>query len=111
MTARAVSLSSLGLTARGGANPEITGIAVDSREVKEGFLFAAMPGSRVHGADFIQYALRMGAAAVLTDAEGAAIAAGLPGTGTSSVTEINPGARPWRQRMRGLVFSSVALSS
>ena len=74
MTARAVSLSSLGLTARGGANPEITGIAVDSRDVKDGYLFAAMPGSRIHGATFIQYALRMGAAAVLTDAEGAAIA-------------------------------------
>lgn len=69
------SLSSLGLTARGGANPTITGLAVDSREVKDGFLFAAMPGSRVHGGEFIQYALRMGAAAVLTDAEGAQIAA------------------------------------
>ena len=68
-------LSSLGLTARGGANPDITGLAVDSREVKEGFLFAAMPGSRMHGGEFIQYALRMGAAAVLTDAEGAQIAA------------------------------------
>ena len=77
MGSRAVSLSSLGLTGRGGANPDITGIAVDSREVKEGFLFAAMPGSRVHGAEFIQYALRMGAAAVLTDAEGAALTADL----------------------------------
>jgi UDP-N-acetylmuramoyl-L-alanyl-D-glutamate--2,6-diaminopimelate ligase len=75
MSSRAVSLSSLGLTARGGANPQITGLAVDSRAVKDGFLFAAMPGSRVHGATFIQYALRMGATAVLTDAEGAAIAA------------------------------------
>jgi UDP-N-acetylmuramoyl-L-alanyl-D-glutamate--2,6-diaminopimelate ligase len=68
-------LSSLGLTARGGANPEITGLAVDSRDVKDGFLFAAMPGSRVHGAEFIQYAVRMGAAAVLTDIDGAALAA------------------------------------
>ncbi|WP_299294022.1 UDP-N-acetylmuramoyl-L-alanyl-D-glutamate--2,6-diaminopimelate ligase [uncultured Tateyamaria sp.] len=68
-------LSSLGLTARAGRNPGITGIAVDSREVRDGFLFAAMPGSRVHGAEFVQYAVRMGAAAVLTDAEGAALAA------------------------------------
>lgn len=75
MTDRAVPLSSLGLTARAGANPMITGIAVDSREVREGTLFAAMPGSRVHGAEFIQYALRMGAAAVLTDAAGAKLAA------------------------------------
>ena len=71
---KSVPLSSLGLTARGGANPPITGLAVDSREVREGYLFAAMPGSRVHGGEFIQYALRMGAAAVLTDAQGARIA-------------------------------------
>ena len=75
MGTEAISLTSLGLTARSGANPEITGLAVDSREVKDGFLFAAMPGSRFHGGEFIQYALRMGASAILTDAEGAAIAA------------------------------------
>jgi len=77
MGTQAVPLSSLGLTAQGEANPDITGIAVDSRQVKDGFLFAAMPGSTVHGADFIQYAVRMGAVAVLTDAKGAAIAADL----------------------------------
>ncbi|MFY0645611.1 UDP-N-acetylmuramoyl-L-alanyl-D-glutamate--2,6-diaminopimelate ligase [Sulfitobacter geojensis] len=75
MSPSSVSLSSLGLTARGGANPDIAGLAVDSRLVREEFLFAALPGSRVHGAEFIQYAVRMGAAAVLTDAEGAVIAA------------------------------------
>jgi UDP-N-acetylmuramoyl-L-alanyl-D-glutamate--2,6-diaminopimelate ligase len=69
------TLQQLGLTAANGGNPEITGLAVDSREVKEGFLFAAMPGSTVHGGEFIQYALRMGAAAILTDKAGAQIAA------------------------------------
>lgn len=68
-------LSALGLTARGGVNPDITGLAVDSREVKDGSLFAAMPGARVHGAEFIEYAVRMGAVAVLTDPQGAEIAA------------------------------------
>ncbi len=68
------SLAELGLRAQGGAEAQITGIAVDSREVKPGFLFAALPGARVHGAAFIQYALRMQAAAILTDAEGAKIA-------------------------------------
>ncbi|MEO0401345.1 MAG: UDP-N-acetylmuramoyl-L-alanyl-D-glutamate--2,6-diaminopimelate ligase [Pseudomonadota bacterium] len=76
MGAQARSLSSLGLTAQGGANPDISGLAVDSREVKDGYLFAAMPGSRVHGAEFVQYAVRMGASAVLTDAAGVALAAG-----------------------------------
>ena len=75
MGAQARPLSSLGLTARGGANPDITGLAVDSRSVTDGTLFAAMPGSRVHGAEFVQYAVRMGAVAVLTDRAGADIAA------------------------------------
>ena len=75
MGAQARPLSSLGLTALGGANPDISGLAVDSRETKAGTLFAAMPGSRVHGAEFIQYAVRMGATAVLTDRAGAEIAA------------------------------------
>ena len=74
MGAQARPLSSLGLTARGGASPDITGIAVDSRAVRDGFLFAAMPGSRMHGAEFIEYAVRMGAVAVLTDRQGAEIA-------------------------------------
>ncbi len=74
MAAGTKQLSELGLTAMGGLNPAITGLAVDSREVKEGFLFAALPGTRVHGGTFIQFALRMGAAAILTDAAGAKIA-------------------------------------
>ena len=77
MGTQTIPLSSLGLTAKGEANPDITGIAVDSRQVKSGFLFAAMPGSKVHGAEFIQYAVRMGAVAVLTDAKGAEIAGDL----------------------------------
>ncbi|APX90551.1 UDP-N-acetylmuramoyl-L-alanyl-D-glutamate--2,6-diaminopimelate ligase [Brevirhabdus pacifica] len=68
-------LSELGLAARNGRDVTVTGVSVDSREVKPGHLFVAMPGSQRHGADFITYALRMGAAAVLTDAEGAKIAA------------------------------------
>ncbi len=75
MGTRSKKLSQLALTARGGKDPVITGLAVDSREVKDGFLFAALPGTRVHGGEFIQYALRMGAAAILTDARGAEIAA------------------------------------
>ncbi|MEL6551758.1 MAG: UDP-N-acetylmuramoyl-L-alanyl-D-glutamate--2,6-diaminopimelate ligase [Pseudomonadota bacterium] len=68
-------LSDLGLTGQGGENPAVSGLAVDSRAVEPGFLFAALPGSRVHGGEFVEFALRMGAVAVLTDAEGAQIAA------------------------------------
>lgn len=69
------TLADLGLRSLSGQNVEITGISVDSRDVKPGYLFAAMPGVRVHGGEFIQYALRQKAGAILTDKEGAAIAA------------------------------------
>ena len=68
-------LSELGLTARAGRDPVISGLTVDSRAVREGTLFAALPGARWHGAEFIGPALRMGAAAILTDATGAKMAA------------------------------------
>ena len=45
----------------------ITGLSVDSRSVRAGHLFAALPGTALHGGEFIQYALRQGAAAILTD--------------------------------------------
>jgi UDP-N-acetylmuramoyl-L-alanyl-D-glutamate--2,6-diaminopimelate ligase len=44
---------------------EITGVTADSRAVKPGFLFAALPGSKVDGRSFIPAALAAGAAAVL----------------------------------------------
>ncbi len=69
------SLSELGLRAQGGREARITGLSVDSRQVKPGHLFAALPGTRMHGGEFIRYALRMEAAAILTDREGAGIAA------------------------------------
>ncbi len=56
------------------SNPPISGICVDSRECRKGDLFAAMPGEYMHGGDFIRFAMRMGAAAVLTDARGLELA-------------------------------------
>ena len=66
------TLSQLGLTAA--RDVAIAGVALDSRVVEAGFLFAAFAGAQVHGASFIQYALRQGATAILTDPEGAEIA-------------------------------------
>ncbi|MCL4676418.1 MAG: UDP-N-acetylmuramoyl-L-alanyl-D-glutamate--2,6-diaminopimelate ligase, partial [Pararhodobacter sp.] len=49
---KAKSLGDLGLTARSGnAQARITAITLDSRQVRPGTLFAALPGSRMHGAD------------------------------------------------------------
>ena len=74
MTDPTASLAALGLTAKGGREAQVTGLAVDSRAVRKGFLFAALPGTAAHGAQFIPQALRQGASAILTDPEGARLA-------------------------------------
>ena len=51
--------------ARGPRDVEITGLSLDSRTVREGFLFAALPGARRDGCDFVEDAVARGAAAVL----------------------------------------------
>lgn len=64
-----------------GSDPvAITGITHDSRAVRPGDVYAALPGARAHGADFVAQAAGLGAAAVLTDPAGAerAAATGLP---------------------------------
>ncbi|MFJ7166018.1 UDP-N-acetylmuramoyl-L-alanyl-D-glutamate--2,6-diaminopimelate ligase [Streptomyces globosus] len=62
------------------SGPQITGITHDSRAVRPGDLYAALPGARLHGADFAAQAAALGAAAILTDPAGAerAAATGLP---------------------------------
>jgi UDP-N-acetylmuramoyl-L-alanyl-D-glutamate--2,6-diaminopimelate ligase len=48
---------------------EITGITHDSRRVRSGNIFAALPGLNVHGLDYLDAAVKAGAAAVLSDAD------------------------------------------
>lgn len=55
-----------------GGEATVTGISLSTRDVVAGDLFAALPGASTHGARFVPQALEAGAAAVLTDAEGAA---------------------------------------
>lgn len=74
MSALAKPLSQLGLSARAGRDPVLQGLTADSRAVRSGFLFAALPGSASHGASFIPAAVAAGAVAVLTDAAGARMA-------------------------------------
>jgi UDP-N-acetylmuramoyl-L-alanyl-D-glutamate--2,6-diaminopimelate ligase len=56
-------------------DPEITGVTADSRQVRPGFLFAALPGATVDGRSFIPFALQAGAAAVLASEDVAGLAA------------------------------------
>jgi UDP-N-acetylmuramoyl-L-alanyl-D-glutamate--2,6-diaminopimelate ligase len=55
--------------AAGGAHgdPEIAGLAADSRAVQPGFLFAALAGTRLDGRAFAADAAARGAVAILTD--------------------------------------------
>jgi len=69
------TLSALGLTPREGRDVEVTGLAIDSRKIEKGCLFAALPGTQVHGASYVGAAIEDGAAAILTDREGAILAA------------------------------------
>ncbi|MFC3987859.1 UDP-N-acetylmuramoyl-L-alanyl-D-glutamate--2,6-diaminopimelate ligase [Actinoplanes siamensis] len=63
-----------------GGDIDVTGVTHSSGAVRPGDLYAALPGSKRHGAEFIADAARSGAVAVLTDPAGlaAARAAGLP---------------------------------
>lgn len=49
---------------------EVSGVTLDSRGVRPGDLYAALPGARVHGAKFAAAAVAAGAVAILTDATG-----------------------------------------
>jgi UDP-N-acetylmuramoyl-L-alanyl-D-glutamate--2,6-diaminopimelate ligase len=51
--------------ASGNGEADITGISYDSRRVKRGHLFAALPGEKADGHDFIDDAIMRGAAAVI----------------------------------------------
>jgi UDP-N-acetylmuramoyl-L-alanyl-D-glutamate--2,6-diaminopimelate ligase len=51
----------------GDGGREAAGITHDSRRVQENWIFAALPGQRAHGLEFLDGALAHGACAVLTD--------------------------------------------
>ena len=76
----------LGVGLRGPGDPltvsrvTVSGVTHDSRRVRAGDLYAALPGGHHHGADFCPDAVQAGAVAVLTDPGGRAAArrCGLP---------------------------------
>lgn len=69
-----------GATSEGDGTVVVHGITLDSRGVKSGDLYAALPGANAHGAAYVPQAVAAGAVAVFTDAAGAqaALAAGVP---------------------------------
>jgi UDP-N-acetylmuramoyl-L-alanyl-D-glutamate--2,6-diaminopimelate ligase len=69
------------------ADREIVGISADSRTVRPGFLFAALPGTRLDGRVFAAEAVARGAVAILT-ASTAGLA--LPSDGPPAAILIDP---------------------
>ncbi|HEY7160967.1 MAG TPA: UDP-N-acetylmuramoyl-L-alanyl-D-glutamate--2,6-diaminopimelate ligase [Acidobacteriota bacterium] len=51
----------------GAIDVDINGIAYDSKNVKPGYLFAALPGQNAHGLQFVSEVKEQGAAAILSD--------------------------------------------
>ena len=51
-------------------NIKLTGISMNTNDLRPGDLFVAMPGKKTHGANFIEKAIEQGAVAVVTDASG-----------------------------------------
>jgi len=53
------------------SNADVTGLTIDSRDVKPGNVFVAAKGAKLDGAEFIQFAARMQALAAVCTLEGA----------------------------------------
>ncbi len=51
----------------GDAAVEVKGITHDSRQIRPGNVFAAVPGTNVHGVKFVDQAIAAGASAILSD--------------------------------------------
>ena len=64
-------------------DPDITGVTADSRLVRPGFLFAALPGAKIDGRDFVPAAMAAGAAAILAGGD-------IPGLNAPVVSDPDP---------------------
>lgn len=71
----------------GDASVEVTGISMNTADLRAGDLFVAMPGLKTHGARYASKAIELGAVAVITD--GAGISE-LPGVGVPVYRLDNP---------------------
>jgi UDP-N-acetylmuramoyl-L-alanyl-D-glutamate--2,6-diaminopimelate ligase len=63
--------------ATGTKDVNLTGVSMNTSDVRHGDIFFAMPGLKTHGAKFAEQAVAGGAVAVATDAEGLALLEGI----------------------------------
>jgi UDP-N-acetylmuramoyl-L-alanyl-D-glutamate--2,6-diaminopimelate ligase len=91
---------------------DLTGLSVNTARVAPGDLYAAVPGSRSHGADHVSAALEAGAVAVLTDTEGEgrARAADVPVLVVSEPREKLAGLSAWFYGYPAEAFTTVGIT-
>lgn len=89
----------------------------DSREAGEGCLYVALPGERVDGHDFVEAAIRAGAACALVSREPAEAALGAARAAGAAIVEVADSqqalvdlARCWRTRLGGRVIGLTGSS-
>jgi len=86
----------------------VTGATLDSRDVRRGDLYLALPGARRHGAEFAAQVEAQGASAILTDEAGAALAeAAGDGFGLDGVTLEVTDPEPLLERARKAAFADA----
>jgi UDP-N-acetylmuramoyl-L-alanyl-D-glutamate--2,6-diaminopimelate ligase len=85
-------LEELGMDQRALKDLDITGLTADSRAVKPGFLFAALPGATLDGRSYISDAVKRGATAVLAPpgTDLASARANTAGNVVRLITDSNP---------------------
>nr|WP_240630344.1 UDP-N-acetylmuramoyl-L-alanyl-D-glutamate--2,6-diaminopimelate ligase [Specibacter cremeus] len=89
--------------------PAVTGVSLDSRAVAAGDLYVAVPGAHRHGAEFAAQAVAAGAAAILTDDDGARLVARAVGTGPVPVLVV-PSPRAVLGRVAARIYGKEASS-
>ena len=62
-----------------GENRQLTGVTLDSRAVKPGYLYIAIKGAVADGHDYIKAAIDNGALAIVCECEKSFLASGMPG--------------------------------
>jgi UDP-N-acetylmuramoyl-tripeptide--D-alanyl-D-alanine ligase len=101
--------SALGLASPG--EVRLSGAAVDSRAVRPGDLFIALPGARVDGHDFAAEAVNRGAAAVLASREIAAVAGRAPVLRVPDTGEALMRFAGWIKRRAGFRLAAIGGSA
>ncbi len=89
----------------------LTGAAVDSRAVRPGDLFIALPGARVDGHDFAAEAVARGSAAILAARELPAVAGRVPVVVVPDTGEALLRFAGWLKRRMGFRLAAIAGSA